>query len=135
MEFDSIVHYIPVILLSMILLLFILIAFTVIHARSIVKQRQLNKQIHNNEIETPSNNQNDIESDSDVEEDNQNYQDELDDKYSFISEEYKDKNFHKSLIEARRDSSSASSTPSSVRDKVHKYIFLQLDKEPSNQGL
>ena len=106
--------------------------FTIYNAKNIVKNRQnyfedysdFDYEIKNNDDEDEE----DGISNMNVEFKNikENFANELDEAYSFISDEYKDTHFQSQLIENRRDSSSsASSTPSRSRSNSQVDFFGQ----------
>jgi len=114
--------YLPYIVVFLNISMVIFFMFTIYNAKNIVKNRQnyfedysdFDYEIKNNDDEDEE----DGISNMNVEFKNikENFANELDEAYSFISDEYKDTHFQSQLIENRRDSSSsASSTPSRSR--------------------
>ena len=124
--------YLPYIVVFLNISMVIFFMFTIYNAKNIVKNRQnyfedysdFDYEIKNNDDEDEE----DGISNMNVEFKNikENFANELDEAYSFISDEYKDTHFQSQLIENRRDSSSsASSTPSRSRSNSQVDFFGQ----------
>ena len=124
--------YLPYIVVFLNISMVIFFMFTIYNAKNIVKNRQnyfedysdFDYEIKNNDDEDEK----DGISNMNVEFKNikENFANELDEAYSFISDEYKDTHFQSQLIENRRDSSSsASSTPSRSRSNSQVDFFGQ----------
>merc|ERR1712133_125065 len=113
------VSYLPYIVVFLNISLVILFIFTIYNAKNTVKKRNhFNEEEPDYEIERNDDEYEEDSINSNVHLKNQkeNFVNELEEAYSFISDEYKDTHFQSQLLEQRRDSSSsASSTPSRSR--------------------
>jgi len=132
--------YLPYIVVFLNISMVIFFMFTIYNAKNIVKNRQnyfedysdFDYEIKNNDDEDEE----DGISNMNVEFKNikENFANELDEAYSFISDEYKDTHFQSQLIENRRDSSSsASSTPSRSRSNSQALVQTMLHLLVNNE--
>ena len=124
--------YLPYIVVFLNISMVIFFMFTIYNAKNIVKNRQNYFEDYSDFYYEIKNNDDEDEEDGisnmNVEFKNikENFANELDEAYSFISDEYKDTHFQSQLIENRRDSSSsASSTPSRSRSNSQVDFFGQ----------